>query len=336
MKKLASCFFIALLLCTLAACGGGGGNTKGGKKEVTIAYSIEQLTEGLTLGVDQMNAAIEEFNNSQTEIFVNPVEVYSADYELANQLAAIEDVVVKQYDILLIQALDNEAVLPYLKEAADSGVTVIDAQGDLKGDGYLINIIACDHYSQGQLLKETVKKQLEENPDLMLNVGIVWHDQAVTACLPRMQGIKELGTEMPDRVKILAEIYTSETAVAQATMEDWLQTYPDMNYVSCSFDEPALGVINAIKSAGIAPGVIGVASIDGSQTGCELLAEGYITNLVGISPREIAGIRIEAILEAVKGNLKPGDTFKGSFMVMLDDYTKEQIDQYLVDEGWVS
>jgi putative xylitol transport system substrate-binding protein len=147
----------------------------------------------------------------------------------------------------------------------------------------------------------------------------------------------ELAKEMPDRVKIIpgAEVYTNETAIAQNAMEDWLQAHPEINYVGCSMDESALGVINAIKSARINPGVIGVGSVDGSQTGCDLLAEGYMTDLVGISPREISQSRMDAAFAALQGKLKPGETYKGTYMVLLNDYTKDQINAYLKSEGWL-
>jgi ABC-type sugar transport system substrate-binding protein len=307
-----------------------------GRKRVAIAFTFEQLTEGMTLSVNQMNKQIDVFNTSQSEFFVEPLVVYSADYELQNQINAIEDIIVKKYDVLMLQALDNNAVIPYLQKAYDAGIKVIDSQGDMPGD-FIIHVLACDHYSQGLVMKKAIKERLEKNPNLKLNVGISWHDVSVTAAIPRMYGLRELSEEMPDRVKIIpgCEIYTNETAVAQAAMEDWLQAHPEINYVGCSFDEPALGIINAVKGAGIKQDIIQAGSVDGSKTGCDLLAEGYMTDLVGISLREIAEIKMQVCFDAILGKVKPGETIKGSFMVLLNEYTPGQIDDFLHSEGWL-
>jgi ABC-type sugar transport system substrate-binding protein len=337
MKKIMVVLLIILTVFTMTACNRQGSKKpEDGKKHITIAYTFEQLTEGMTVAVNQMTAQIEAFNASQTEYFVNPLVVYSADYELQNQINAIEDIIIQKYDVLILQAMDNNAVIPYLKKAYDAGIIVIDAQGDMPGD-FIIHVLACDHYSQGLVLKQAIKERLEKNPNLKLNVGISWHDASVTAAIPRMYGLRELSEEMPDRVKIIpgCEIYTSETAVAQNAMEDWLQAHPEINYVGCSFDEPALGIINAIKAAGIKPGVIEVGSVDGSKTGCDLLAEGYMTDLVGISPREIAEVKMQVCFDAIQGKIKPGELIKGTFMVLLNDYTPSQIDDFLRKEGWL-
>lgn len=337
---------MAMMMLTLIGCGeatqesteqktatGGDVQAEASDKEhIKIAYTLEQLTEGISLTVDMTQEWIDNYNAGDNPYYIDKVDYYSADYVLDNQLAAIEDIIVKDYDVLMISALDNTAVLNSLREAHDAGIKVIDTRGDLEGDFIDVSVNALDNAGMGQEIKAMIKEYLEANPDVVLNTGIMWHEQSVTSCLPRCSGIKELAEEMPDRVKIVAEIYTSETSVAQDTMEDWIQAYPEMNYVACSMDESALGVVNALKTANIKPGEILVSSIDGSATGVNLLKEGYLDFLVGFSLKYYGECTIECAYKSFTGEYETGYKFINDDIRRI---TKDMdLDAYLEETGW--
>lgn len=345
MKKLIAIFLIFAMLVSFSACGGGDGDSSEsqislapqdteGKQEIRIACLWEQLTEGITLGKEYNEQWVEEFNAENEDCYISALDYYSADYEVDTQIAQIEDVITKGYDALMISSLDRTAVLPALEQAHEAGIKVIDLRDELEGDFIDVWVNNLDNVGMGQAIKEMVIEYLDENPDVVLNTGIVWHEQTVTSCLPRCQGIKDLAEERPDQVKILAEIYTNSTEVAQSTMEDWLQAYPEMNFVDCSMDESARGVVNAIKAAGIGPGEILVASVDGSQVGCDMLREGYLTWLVGFSLKDNNTFALESAIKSVMGE------YPTNYHAELSDVQKltadMDLDAYLVESGWKS
>lgn len=348
MKKLLALILALVLIFTLAACGQKNEpaaetptakdsvteEQADGRKEIKIAYSVEQLTEGITLGKSYSDIWIKQFNESNSEYYISAVDYYSADYNVDTQIAQIEDVITKGYDALMISSLDRTAVLPALKEAHNAGVKVIDTRAELDGDFIDVWVDGLDNVKMGQAVKDLVIEYLDANPDVVLNTGIIWHEQTVTSCLPRCQGVKDLAEERPDQVKILAEIYTNSTEVAQSTMEDWLQAYPEMNFVDCSMDESARGAYNAIKSAGIAPGEILMASVDGSEIGCDMLAEGYLTWLIGFSLKDYYNIGVESAVKSVMGEYPVNYTAKLSDVRTLT--ADMDLEAYLIEAGWKS
>lgn len=350
MKKIVSMLLVMGMAMGLTVTGcssteGGGSNTESnsenvgnagsntnGKKEIKIAYSVEQLTEGITLGKTYGESWIADFNASNDEYYIEEVDYYSADYNVDTQISQIEDIITKEYDAIMISSLDKTAVLPALQRAHEAGIKVIDTRAELEGDFIDVWVDGLDNVKMGQTVKELVEEYLDENPDVVLQTGIIWHEQTVTSCLPRCQGIKDLAEERPDQVKILAEIYTSSTEVAQSTMEDWLQSYPEMNFVDCSMDESALGAANAIKSSGKEPGEILMASVDGSEVGCQLMKEGYLTWLIGFSLKDYYSIGVESAVKSVIGEYPVNYTASLSDVRIL---TPEQdLDAYLLETGW--
>lgn len=345
MKKLLALILALTMVFGLCACGQketSSVSVEGddGPKIIRSAYAFEQLTVGMTLGVDLLNNMYHEFNESQDELYFEDVVVYSADYEIQNQISQLEDALIKKYDILMIQSLDDTAVMPYLRKISENGTVVMDVQGtmvvDDGGDDFLVHVVACDHAAQGKYLADDIKAYLNANPDVHLNMGLVWHDQSVTAALARIRAIKELSEEMPDRITVLAEVYTSETAVAQSTMEDWIQAYPEMNYVACSMDESALGIYNALKAAGKKPGEVMIGSIDGDTQGCTMILEGYMTHCVAVSVTRINNMKAEAAFKVAKGEIGPGDTIADDYLAYLDGLDRAGLEAHLVDNGWLT
>ena len=115
---------------------------------------------------------------------------------------------------------------------------------------------------------------MEANPDkLPLKVGLVYGAAAQTLQLKRCDLVKELAEQYPDKIEIVAESFADwDTQKAMNVMEDWIQAFPEINFVVCANDIMAKGVSNALVSAGIKDKVaITGVDLDG---GAELIAEG--------------------------------------------------------------
>ena len=304
------------------------------KQIITIAYTVEQLTEGQTLGVEVMNNRAHEINAERDDIFVEDLVVYSADYNLDKQLSDIETIIETKPDVLLVSSVDEVGILPALKDAQEAGIYVLDQRGTLDPDYVDVNYLIIDEVAGGQMLKGMVKDYLDENPDVTLNFGLVFGDQTVTAILPRLWGIQELANEMPDRVTILSEQYTGTTDKAMAVTEDWLQKYPTMNAIACAFDELVVGVANVLKSANRIDNFY-LASDDGTPQACDLLREGSLDAEVGLLMTPMKGYCVDLAVDLTLGNpidFEPGT--KTFIFPSLYAITIDNVDEYQEIAKW--
>ena len=109
-------------------------------------------------------------------------------------------------------------------------------------------------YDEGRYSAATtdwIKRYLDSHPDVVLKIGAIYGAPAQTAQLRRIDAIKELAAQMPDRIQIVAEGYGNWlTATAQNLTQDWLVSHPEINYIATANDIMALGASNALINAG--------------------------------------------------------------------------------------
>lgn len=295
-----------------------------GKRTIRVAWTLEQLTEGTAGGVEIIQDRIAEINAERDDIYVEPLVVYAADYKLDKQLSDIETIISTKPDIMIISAVDAKGVVPGVEAAAEAGITVIDWRGTIESDAIACTYVGIDEELSGHLIKEWTKEYLEEHPDVVLNVGLMFHDTAVVACFPRLYGLQELAEEMPDRVKILDEVYTSKQDEAMRIMEDWMQVYPEMNYVAGGMGEAVLGAINVVKAANKMDDFI-FATVDGQKTCTQAVVDGELTCMIGIMHPVFYGGTIDTAIGVLLGEV----TDKVVYMDCLETVTKDNVEDFI-------
>jgi ABC-type sugar transport system substrate-binding protein len=69
-------------------------------------------------------------------------------------------------------------------------------------------------------------------------------------------------------------------------MEQLIQSHPDITAVYAENDEMGVGAVNALKTAGKAPGKdVKVVSIDGTRNAVQLIADGSYNAVIESNPR---------------------------------------------------
>ena len=211
----------------------------------------------------------------------------NAEYDTEKQVADVEDLIAQGCNFLFIAPIDMDAIVPALDAAKEKEIPVIlldrEATGTW-GEDWLTTIIA-DYVLQGEMCGEWIV----ENNDMKQDVKIVEITgvEGGSDVRDRAQGLRNVVDEH-DNIEIVASQSGDwSRTTAQEVMENIIQsTGGDFDVVYCHNDEMALGVVLALKAAGIKPGEdVQIVAIDGQAEAIEGIIAGEINCIATCSPR---------------------------------------------------
>ena len=221
------------------------------KQPIRIAYSVDTVDVTQQIALDAAQARVDELNATRDDIQVE-LQVYNAQASVDKQISDVQDAITKGTDVLIFSAVDAVGSLPAAEAAKEAGIKLIDRRpSDPEPGVFDVAFYSNDEARYSAATVEWIKGYLEANPDVVLKIGAIYGAPAQTAQLLRIDAIKELAAEMPDRIEIVAEGYGNWlTETAQNLTQDWLQAHPDMNYVATANDIMAMGAVERDRRRG--------------------------------------------------------------------------------------
>lgn len=232
------------------------------------------------------------------------LKFYDSQNDLARQVAGFQQFIQDpEVNVIVLAALETTGWEEVLQQAKDAGKIVIieDRRIDARQDLYA-TYIGSDFAEEGRKAADEMCKLLEgmggKNVwELVGNVGS-------SAAKDRGQGFRE---------KMAAcgiEITNSQTGNWSATegkqvTEDWLKKSKDVQGIFAQNDEMGFGAIEALKEAGLTPGVdVKIISVDATAGAFDALLEGTLNVTVECNPL-LAPQVYEAALKAANGETLP-------------------------------
>lgn len=292
------------------------------KQEIIIAWCDDTLDATRSKMIEACEARVEAINAERDDIEVN-LTYYDAQASVDQQIANVETAALKNPDVFVFSCVDSQGSLPCLQTMKDTGASIIDIR-DMGSDLVDVVFYGSDEETYKAATTDWIKNYLEENPDVNLKVGLIYGKASQTLQLIRCDLMKELAEEMPDRIEIVAEGYGDwDTQKAMAIMEDWIQAYPEINFVCCANDIMALGASNALVSAGIKDDVI-LTGID-LDGGADLIKAGKQDLDVGASILDNDQI-IDIAVALATDTWDGGDTYTLDAVMRVD---ASNVDAYL-------
>ena len=338
-KKILALVMPMLLMFVLAACnnqpvvntqGSTASGTEGtvAPEKILIGYSLNKLDDAGTRQMAAFQKAINETNAERDDLQIE-FTMTDAQSNVDQQISDVETLVAKGCDIIIVSCVDTKGSIPALEFAKNNGVMTVEVRG-MVSDAIDLSYVGVDEYALSQMWVDYIKDQLDKNPELVLNVGLVYGNAGQTLQLQRHQAIKEFAEES-DRVNITAENYCNwDTQLAMSTVEDWLQTYPEMNCIASASDEMCVGVTNALTSAGVNYDEWLVLSCDGTDTGIQLVKDGKSDiDIKQIYSRRF-GLLLDMSLEKYEGTLT--DNYYNAGSLALVPLTLDTFDEYATME----
>lgn len=211
----------------------------------------------------------------------------NAEYDTEKQVADVEDLIAQGCNFLFVAPIDMDAIMPALDAAKESDIPVIlldrEAAGTW-GEDFLTTIIA-DYVQQGEMCGQWIvdNNDMEQDLKIVEITGV----EGGSDVRDRANGLRNV-TDEYDNIEIAASQSGEwSRTTAQEVMENIIQsTGGEFDVVYCHNDEMALGVVLALKAAGITPGEdVQIVAIDGQAEAIEGIIAGEINCIATCSPR---------------------------------------------------
>ena len=297
MKKFFALFLAMLMALSLVACGGGekAEEPKAEEPKAEEPKAEEPAEEGgRVIGLVLLNGAIEHcqhFDEGVRSVAeANGDEVITLDgaYEITTINQCIEDLVAREVDAIIVDALDKEGHISSIRIANEAGIPVVQSDNLCADPSVVIGMAASDNYDAGYQCgvdaAEKMKARGEQGKAICLeNPGTPAPEARLAGF---MQACEDLGIE------ILAVQPGAGVETAAATTENLIQAYPEANICFAIDDPAAMGAYSSLKTAGMIPNCL-VYGVDGNMENKELIASGEIAGTVQQDPFTMGAVSCE-------------------------------------------
>lgn len=300
MKKILSAAAIVLMLLVLVACGqDSGGDSDGDGDSLKIGLSVSDLT-------------LERWQHDR-DIFVNKAEelgaeviVQSANGNSADQLSQIQNMLTQNIDVLVIIAVDSDALSPVVEEAKKQGVKVL-AYDRLINNAEIDAYVSFDNVRVGELQAEYLVNEVPEGKYFLLggdpadNNAHMFREGQMNILQPHIDSgaIEVVGDQWADGWSAENAMNIIENALTANNN--------DIDAVVATNDSTAGGAIQALDAQNLAGKVV-ISGQDADLAAVQRIAEGLQTMTVYKPIHLIANRSAEIAVQLGKGEEVKGDS----------------------------
>ena len=337
-KKTLKPFLMLAVMLSITSCIDKGENKKSNVQSSTAAVTkIESAKDlkGMKIGycTPSLDApyyqALLMSIKENTEI--NGMEFLSADGQgdINKQIAAVEDLITKGVDVLLLNPKDPMALVAVTKVAKAAGIPVFIIDSSIDPSADFVTTIQSNNLANGELAGAWVAKKFgTKKMKIALLSGNAGNPVGLTRKQGLLQGITEeqLRTLGYINLNVATQMYTEWTyAGGLKAMEDVLVAHPDINVVITESDVCVLGAIKAIAQAGKTDDILIVAAADGQKEAIKYIMDTDFYGCTAMnSPVQIGRNAVECAIQYINGKRDfPIKSYTAPLLI-----TKENAAQY--------
>lgn len=306
-RKLLSVLLSTLLTGTmlLSGCGStqtssSGGSSKKVKdnKDITVGLSLSTLTNAFFIGMEK---GVKDRTN---ELGCKLIET-NANGDIAKQLSDVEDLITKKVDILIVNALDADAIVPAVKKAKEANIPIIFLDRGANSED-MTSFLETDNVKMGQMAANLILDALKAKGLKGGNVVEIEGLQGTSAARDRGKGFHDIMDKHPE-VKIVAKQagdFNQEKSMN--VMQNILQANPKIDAVFGHNDDCTLGAEKAIIGANRMKPVgdkdhIFIVGIDGINQAIQSIKKGNVDVSISQVPVSMGGEAVDVGLKSIKG-----------------------------------
>ena len=316
----------AIGMCLMLAIGAGCGSDDGGSTSTsgTSASSGSDSGSGerFQLGVSMIDLS-NPFFVSMRDAGMQAAEDYgvdatfqSADGSLEKQIGVVENFIAQKVDAILINAVDDQGIIPALRKAEDAGIPVIMMANDVK-DPYPYKTLYPD-YDNMAMQARALATWLDGQGQVALLIG----SRGNSVSDAREAGfVDTMEAEFPD-IDIVAKLATNWDAAKGADVtETLLNQHPDVQGISCVTDPPCLAAMTVAKAQGETD--VKWASYDGDAAMHPALEDGSLLIDVLTGAERVGYWNIALAARILNGSKFPKTVYLPTFFVSSEEVGTE-------------
>lgn len=222
---------------------------------------------------------------------------------LQKQVSQIEDVIQRKVSGIVLVPASSEGTVPVVEKAVAAGIPVVN-DGILTKTDKVTGFVGEPSYAMTELLAAYAVDKSGGKGEVALLSG----PSGLDLTRFRVNGFKDYVAKYPG-MKVVAEKYTSTSSVdALTTMQDFLQSNPGITAVYAFNGPIAIGVVQALRTAGKKPGEVMVLTTDMEPETNRMIKDGWITATVVSQPVTMARLAVRRAIEAAEGKDIPKET----------------------------
>ena len=232
------------------------------------------------------------------------------------QIAQMEDLIANKVDAILLVAVSGPGTVPVVEKAYAARIPVININVMTDSPHVAIRIRSDDKFlgrKEGELMAQVLGRKG--------NVVMLKSAAGASPFELRSAGFKEY-IRANTSIKILGEQNSVNTPdQGLKLMEDFMQTFPQIDGVMCAADFLAIGAAQAIRAAGKA-GKIKIVTVDLQPDAEKMLREGLLTGAIVQTAQIMGRWGVRAAINVLSGRTVPPQLYTPYFVV-----TKQNVDQ---------
>jgi ABC-type sugar transport system substrate-binding protein len=299
---------LAVLATALAAgCQRGGGGEGGSGARIGLSVSTLNNPFFVTLRDGAQSAADE----AGAELIVS-----DAQNDTAQQQDDIQNFITQQVNVILVNPVDSDAVVPAIEAANQANIPVIALDRGASG-GEIATTIASDNVQGGNLAGEELIR--------LVGSGSV----AQLEGIPGAEPARDRGQGFQDAIdaQSAVEVVASQTANFDRgeglnVTENILQANPDVAGIFAQNDEMALGAVQALgDSAGDEVKVVG---FDAIEDALSAIQDGTMNATIAQQPEVMGSLGVENAISIING-----ESVEENIPVEVQLVTQENVSEFL-------
>jgi len=302
-------FILLVGLCTaiLSGCGKTEPQpaaTKDAKKQPCIALIMKARTNPFfhTMEIGATEAA----RKLGVKLIVSSVD---RETDFAKQGGLVENAASQGVDAILIAPADSKAIVSPLLDAQKKGIRIVNLDNRIdaaaaKAVGLKIEAFIGPDNADGayKATRHLIKLMGGAGKVAMLE-GIRGVDNGEQ----RKRGFQKAVGEVKDKIQVVAmESGEWMTEPAQRKMEGILARFPDLQGVFCANDSMALGVIQAVETAGKA-GKVFIVAYDNLKAAQDAIRSGKMHGTIEQHPDLMGAKSVEVAIDLLAGKPVPAE-----------------------------
>ncbi len=233
--------------------------------------------------------------------------------DIEGQIAQIESMVTQGVQGIAITPVDP-TVAAALDKAIAQGVKVVLMDNNIPDWNGRTSLATTDNYNAGKIAGAYLKTVLKDGDTLGILEGVPGVpalDDRVNGMLEGLQGVN---------VSIVGRAGTNCTEELGINVaQDLLTANPDIKAIYAACGPPAAGAAQAIKNAGIANDAIILVGFDFCCGEAEAMTAGIEDASVAQFPTKMAGLGVEALVKAIRGEKVESLIDSGAALVTKDN-----------------
>ena len=280
-------------------------------------------------------AALNKAFNARAKELGFEVTQFDTPYDAALQAQQIDDAIARKFDLLVIMAASQSAVVPALSRAKKAGIPVIITNNGIKDgvEDLYVSEISDDNAKLGKLAAESVAKALKDGGRTQSKIALITGVLAEGVAKTRLQAFEGVMKDHPDIQTVATEDAYWDTAKSETIAGQLFARFAPQGGLDAVIgwaDNQTAAIIRAAEAAhiplGTGKGQLIVIGTNCTPDGIKAIGEGKEYSTGTQAPVNTGRKTAELVADYFSGKTLPKH-------VVLDVHTvdKSNVDQWAGD-----